>query len=174
MRILRMFLLFSAILSASVVGLAQNSSTSGTQPAMLLAISAEQNSVNVGTPVRVKVILTNKSGHDVTFSRPGDGYDCRLDVRDINGKLAPDTKFGYLRSSHDTKPDEFVISPDDLKGRLVVVTVKAGETLTWEEDAAKLYDMTQPGKYAVQGQMQDPTNPSEALKSNTITVTVTP
>jgi hypothetical protein len=138
---------------------------------MALAISAAQDSVKIGAPVRIQVALTNKSDRDVTFSRDGAGYDCRLDVRDINGNLLADSKFGYLRNGHVAHPDPTRFSPEDLKGRLVVVTVKAGQTLTWEEDAAKLYEIDPPGEYTIQGQEPEPGNMSVSLKSNTITVT---
>ena len=44
----------------------------------------------------------------------------------------------------------------------------------WESDAAKFYDMSQPGKYAIQVQRQDPEDPSIIVKSNKITVTLIP
>jgi hypothetical protein len=174
MRIASVCLVLSAISCVHAVAGAANSNTAQSQPVMALAISAAQDSVKIGAPVRIQVALTNKSDRDVTFSRDGAGYDCRLDVRDINGNLLADSKFGYLRNGHVAHPDPTRFSPEDLKGRLVVVTVKAGQTLTWEEDAAKLYEIDPPGEYTIQGQEPEPGNMSVSLKSNTITVTVTP
>ncbi len=41
-------------------------------------------------------------------------------------------------------------------------------------DAAKFYDMSKPGKYLIFIQKADPENPAILMKSNVVTVTVTP
>ena len=111
MGILRMCILFSAVLGACGTAMAQSSSTSGTQPVISLKISAAQSPIKTGAPVRVRVILTNEATHDVVFWRDTRGMDCRVDVRDASGKLAPDTKLGYIVNGHVANPDVTRISP---------------------------------------------------------------
>jgi len=167
--------LVTALLAVLGTASGQSASPSIPQPVTSLAISALQDSVKVGSQVRIKVTLTNNSDHDLKFFRDDRGRDCGLDVRDVSGTLAPDTHLGYLLNGHVAKVDETRVSPEDLKGNSVVSTVKAGETLAWQMNVSSRYDMSKPGSYSIQVQRQDPGMIlGLALKSNKITVTVTP
>jgi hypothetical protein len=55
----------------------------------------------------------------------------------------------------------------------VAVIVKAGQTVTWGIYVSKFYDMSKPGKYAIQIERGDLGDPTLTVKSNTVTVTVT-
>jgi hypothetical protein len=94
-------------------------------------------------------------------------------VRGIDGELAADTKAGYVWNGHVANLDPSRVSPQDLRGALVSGTLKSGEFLAWEFNAARFYEMSQPGKYKIQIRRADPESPSISVKSNTVTVKVT-
>jgi len=168
------WLLLFVALGTPRIATAQNPGSATTQPVITLSISAVQASAKVGSPVRVKVVLHNISDHDILVAREVRGLDCRVDVRDAEGKLPPDTKLGYLWNGHVSNPDPSRLSPQELSGNLIYGTLKRGETSTWELDASKFYDIRQPGKYSLQVERRDPENLSIVVKSNVIAVTVTP
>ena len=171
MKASRVFCAFCATLgmfAAEVV--AQSHTTSSAT----LTIKASQRSVKVGSPVFIEVTVTNKSGHDIVVPREVRGTDSQVEVRDLTGKLADDSKFGYVWNGHVANPDPSQVSVKDLQGVIFTVTIKPGEKLTWHLDAAKFYSMNKPGKYAIVVQKADPEIPSVALKSNVITVTMVP
>lgn len=151
---------------------AQQPTTLNAQPVISISISAAQDTVKSGTPVRINVTLENKSRHEVEITHDIRGRDCHLEVRDGNGKLAPDTKLGYVWNGNAAYIDPSRVSPHDLDGNLVYGTLRPGEKLAWKMDAAALYDMTKPGTYTVQVSRRDAENPALAVKSNTVTVTV--
>jgi hypothetical protein len=164
-------LLFSFLASLAASG---QSTASGAKPAISLTITSKPT-VNVGYTVGIHVVLTNTSAHDIVVQREVRGADCAVDVRDENGKLPPDTKFGLLHNGHVSITDMSQIDPRDLRGALVYIPVKAGKTWEWDLDAAKFYDLSKPGKYLVFIQKLDPEDPSlPSVKSNTIAVTVVP
>jgi len=174
MRFLGAFFILTIVAAAAGTAVAQKASPSTAPPTISLTISAVHDSVKAGSPVVIDVTLLNKSSHDIVFRREIRGRDLHVDVRDVTGKLAADTKLGYIWNGHVANLDVTRVSPQDLSLNTVIVTVKAGETLPWELDAGRLYDLSQPGKYSIQVQRQDPENPALIVKSNTITVTATP
>lgn len=169
-----MCFLVCALLVAPVSVSAQKSKSPDALPVISLAISARQNSARVGSPIRVEVALENKSGHEIAITRELRGRDCRVEVRDLNGKLAADTKLGRVWNRNTLIADPSQVSPEDLKGNLIQGRLKSGEKLMWEFDAATLYEIIQPGKYTIEVERRDPESPSIIVKSNTINVTVTP
>ena len=174
MRLLNSWVLFSATFGTLGIAVAQNPEPTQKQPVTTLNISTVQESVKVGSPVRIRVILKNISDHDIVVGREVGGMDCRIDVRDAHGKLVADTKLGYFRNGHVANLDLSRISPQDLTGNAYYGTLRPGETSKWELDASKLYDIKQPGSYSIQVDRRDPEDLSTFVKSNTITVKVTP
>jgi len=162
--------LAAGMVSLGTVG-AQGPSTLSLPPVISLAISAVRKSVRARSPVRVKVVLTNKSSHGILVGREVRGSDCQIEVRDVNGHLARDTAFGSVRNG---RAESSRVTPQYLVVNGFDVTVKAGETLSWELDASKWFDMTQPGKYSIHIQKRDPESLQTIVKSNAITVRVTP
>jgi len=138
-----------------------------------LTIRAVEDSLKTGSPVRIRVTLKNQSDHDISVTREVRGRECKVDVRDENGKLAADTSTGYAWNGHVPNLDLSRITPADLKGALVFGTLKTGETTAWVMDVGTLYVMTKPGKYKIQLERTDPENASVTVKSNVVTVTVT-
>ena len=163
----------SAVAQTSPKGSSQTAS--GT-PVNSISISAYNDSVKAGRPVYIIVLFTNKMDHDLEFGRVLSGADCRIDVRDVQGKLPRETGFGYIHNGHVAHPEHDLtrFSLNDLTDNDIWASVKAGQTTDWDINAAKFYDMRQPGKYTIRVERQDPEDPKVVLKSNTVTVTVTP
>lgn len=193
MRILQICFLIGTICAARGLAVSQATSPSELKPASSLTISAAKDSVKSGSPVLIEVTLLNISNHDIVLDRLLSGADCRIDVRDVNGKWPPDTKFGYIHNGHvpvaNRDPSILAsLSARELFDQSVDVPVKAGQTWKWPIDVGKFYDLSNSGKYTIQVERADvgPTaiaggtrgsqNPpaSVLVKSNTITVTVTP
>ena len=181
MRILYICILICAILIVPGSAVAQSASQGDGKnaietPVNSLRISAFRDSVKAGSPVYIVVQLANNTNHDLEFARFLSGADCKIDVRDVQGKLPPETGFGYVHNGHVAHPeqDETRYSPRNLTDNLIGDMVKAGQTTTWPINASKFYDISQPGKYAIQVERADPGDPKIVLKSNTIAVTVTP
>lgn len=147
--------------------------TSGGRPVNSVTISAFRDSVKTRSPVYITVEFRNNSDHDLEFARVLSGADCKIDVRDVQGKLSPETGFGYIHNGHVAHPGEDLtrFSSKDLNDKGIWATVKAGQTTKWDINAARFYDMTQPGKYAIRVEREDPEDPKVVLKSNTVTVT---
>ena len=163
----------SAVAQTSPKG---SSQTSNSTPVNSISISAFNDSVKAGSPVYIIVQFTNKTDHDLGFARVLSGADCRIDVRDDQGKWPRETGFGYVHNGHvaHLEDDLTRFSSKDLADERIWAEVKAGQTTDWDINAAKFYDMRQPGKYTIRVERQDPEDPKVVLKSNTVTVTVTP
>jgi hypothetical protein len=150
--------------------------TSGGRPVNSITISAFRDSVKTRSPVYITVEFRNNTDHDLEFARVLSGADCKIDVRDVQGKLPPETGFGYIHNGHVAHPEEDLtrFSGKDLNDEGVWAAVKAGQTTEWVINAAKFYDMRQPGKYAIRVEREDPEDSKVILKSNTVTVTMIP
>jgi len=153
-----------------------SSQASNGKPVNSISIRAPRESVKTRSPVDITVEFRNNTDHDLEFARVLSGADCKIDVRDVQGKLPPETGFGYIHNGHVAHPEEDLtrFSSKDLNDNGIWASVKAGQTSEWEINAAKFYDMKQPGKYAIRVERQDPEDSKVVLKSNTVTVTVTP
>jgi hypothetical protein len=171
MRVVFGRLVLSILASFATTG---QSATPEAKPVISLTISAKPT-IKVGSTVGIHVVLANISTHDIVVQREVRGTDCFVDVRDENGKLPPDTKFGLIYNGHVSITDMSQINPNDLNGASVYIPVKAGKTWEWDLDAAHFYDMSKTGKYLVFIRKFDPENsPLLWVRSNTIAVTVVP
>jgi hypothetical protein len=126
-----------------------------------IAISTDSPTVVAESDVSIKVSLTNKSNQDVNegvMFKDGISLDStfRFEVRDEHGKLVPQRTYPH----------------DELRtGSVIFRTISAGQTLTQPQPVSTLYDMRKPGKYTIQVWRR---NPEYDIKSNIVTVTVTP
>jgi hypothetical protein len=181
-RILYMWFLISAMLAARGTAVAQivrpGTKSTSDRPVTSITISPLHDSLKVGYPVLVNITVTNTSNHDgVEITRLRSGADSQIDVRDANGKLAPDTSFGYVHNGHVAQPDldPARFSAADLADNATGgATLNAKEATTWSINVSRFYDMSQPGKYSIRIQRGDPEDLEAFVKSNTITVMVTP
>ena len=126
-----------------------------------ISIATEKSTVIAGADVLITVSLTNISNQSVeegAMYMDGIGLDStfRFEVRGEDGKLVPQRVY----------PNEELRS-----GHVRFRTIPAGRTLTQPQPVSALFDMRKPGKYTVQVWRPDP---NYEIKSNVITITVTP
>jgi hypothetical protein len=165
------------------------------QPAFSLRISAEQNVIQAGSELRLTVVATNISDHDISLFR-GKGeaegeFHYMIDVRNDKGIAPSRTKYGnhFLGKDVDepkdsaqaknaeTQPAGIDASPQTFQETVIVssdvlLPIQPGGTLTDVIIVNKMFDLSQPGKYSIQAQRADPDS-KMVVKSNIITVTVT-
>lgn len=129
--------------------------------AFTIAITTDCPKVVAESEVSVNVSLTNTSNQDVNegvMYKDGVSLDStfRFEVRDEHGKLVPRRNY----------PNEELRT-----GSVIFRTIRAGQTLTQPQPVSALYDVRKPGKYTIQVWRRDP---QYDIKSNILTVTVTP
>jgi hypothetical protein len=152
-------LLLLATYAAGIPAFAQ-----ATQKPFSISITAANSTVKAGSDVWVTVRLVNTSNHDLDESgsisnMTGIDPNLLFTVWDANGKLA--RKLTY--------PHEFE------SGSPVNRTIKPGESISEDQRVSRLYDMSRPGKYVIQVLRTASDNPRGGfVKSNTLTITVTP
>jgi hypothetical protein len=126
-----------------------------------IAITTDSPTVVAESDVSIKVSLTNTSNGEVNegvMYMDGINLDStfRFEVRDEQGKQVPKRVYPH----------------EELRtGKVTFRTIRAGETLTQPQPVSALYDMRKPGKYTIQVWRR---NPEYDIKSNIVTVTVTP
>lgn len=141
----------------------QNSTQTNPPFSIVISVPSE---VRSGHGVEVKIELTNRSNHNLNMSTAiidltGADPNFVVDVRDSKGNPTPKRVYDHadLATWH----------------ALVGYFVEPGKTYTEGEDVARQYDMTTPGQYVIQVSRRVSNNPADGfIKSNTVTVTVTP
>jgi hypothetical protein len=167
-----------AVLSCTLTAISQCANGAGGSQALSLTIQLARDTVKVGDPVLVDVVLTNNSPQDVSIWRengPDAGESYKIDVRDELGEPGRDTKLGYYRNGHvdlsKVKPEE--IDQKYLNGSGACFVLRAGASLHDEIDVARFYLLSKPGQYSIQLSVLDPVV-SKEVKSKAATITVTP
>ena len=129
-----------------------------------IGISAPQDTVQSGSEVQIEVTITNTSDQNLRY-RPLSWPDVKEDVRDSQGRPAPETAYGrelharHIRPTAGSFPGTRILEP--------------GDNVRYRYPLTVIYDLSRPDTYTVQVQRQDPVTKT-IVKSNTITVTVTP
>jgi hypothetical protein len=140
-------------------------------PAISVKISAASDIFKVGSELRIKILITNRTDHEMLLGRPagkpGQAEFLNLiDVRDEKGNAVAKTEYYRQISGEEVAIGGISVSVSSTH-------VRPGESVEEEAILNKLYNLDKAGKYTIQTQRDDPD--SKALvKSNTITVTVTP
>jgi hypothetical protein len=132
------------------------------------AISAGSGVQKAGSPIFLLVTLTNNSTRTVSVpSFDRDYYT--IDVRDEHGKSVPET-------DEARKTKEAMKAPNARMFRSgVTEELKPHKTSRHTIDVSQYLDVSRPGKYTIQATRQLPEELGPGVvKSNTITVTVTP
>ena len=136
------------------------------EESLKITIVAAQNSVMAGDPIKITVTMKNMSDHDITMVAVGNNSKAELNyeiiTRDKNGEMLNKTIYGKgLKGG--------------VAGSRKLFTLKPGAEITETSDINKLYDMSMPGEYIIQVEKELPASEGKGtVKSNTITVTVTP
>jgi hypothetical protein len=157
---------FAAMICGAEVG--------ATQQPFSLTISTPQSTVKAGTEVKVNITMMNITNHEIYYVAPITGRETdlqsgfRTDVRDSQGKPAIETTWGL--KVHGTDPHRRPFS-----GSVVSwpISLKPGQVFEKELTISKEYNLNEPGKYTIQVDRSD-TQSDVVIKSNVITVTVTP
>jgi hypothetical protein len=133
-----------------------------------ITITAPKTVIKSGSPVVVELILTNISKRNLTLEDRSPMCDYVVEVRDSANKLAPDTE--YKRTLGCGMGPTIIMS-----GRDSLLPLMPNGSRGEQFVVSQLSDMSQPGTYSVQISRQIPKSlGGGVVKSNTITVTVTP
>lgn len=133
----------------------------GEQPAIDLYINIPNNVVKAGSPITLYLVVTNTSDHLIQYDPSLD----RLHIELLNhqGGLVPPTERGQKTLAYrgyENKAFSYQIKPD-------------GSVRGAEIPLNTIYDLSRPGEYTIQVSRFDDTSKTW-VKSNTITLTVTP
>jgi hypothetical protein len=159
-----MMRIFPALLVVAFLAVPLRSRTA--KEPFTLAIRSEAQSFKAGSPVEIKLSLTNNSASDLDASAnisdlTGVDPNFVLDVSDAAGN--PVSKRPYEH-------------PELATGHAILSRiVKPGKTLEETADLSRVYDLSRPGDYDIQASRRasETKNPS-AVESNTIKITITP
>jgi|SRR5450432_374982 len=137
MRAVRYAILFGAIF-------ASNASLAGTS-AISLKVTALDPVVASGAKIMIRLTITNKSKHSITYNNTSSFCDYPLKVATSSGAPAPETPFKKELGECNNDPLR-------LLGRNIPVALKPGESASEEMEITEYYDMSAPGKYIVQAE----------------------
>jgi hypothetical protein len=131
-----------------------------------LAVEATQQRFQLGSPVEVKLTLTNTSRTQISLVDTNRGCDFQLEVRDSNWQLAPETK-----AKRDLKCDAgFIV----MVGRRILRALKPGDSYEDVMFVNQFYELSHPDDYYIQVTRKVPKElGGGAVKSNTLTITAT-
>jgi len=142
-----------------------------TEP-MSLSIEIDKSSVKLGDEIPIKILLKNNTDQSIRLSKTrtsGDGsFEYKVDVgREDHAVVAK--KYVEKLRRKEVQPD---IPP---VGSVQFFTIQPGETDKDGVNISNRYEFDKPGKYSVQIERALPESlGGGVIKSNTITVTVTP
>lgn len=167
------------------VGAEVKTGPEGQGPAgIAIKISMKQDAFKIGSEIKLTVLLTNTTNHDVfLLMRKEDPSDFIYTVEVLNdhGDEARQTTFGGIRRGKYVSRDPETHKPMVIStSQGPEVKVQPGKTLSHEVDISKLYNFDHPGKYVIQVTKPDTSsakNNAEAkswpiAKSNVIKITV--
>jgi hypothetical protein len=165
MRIQQRFALLIAIVGLlGILACAQSMQSSQPgQATFSLTISTPQNTVRVGSDVKLEITMTNTSDQDIFYGADlgGKVQPFAVDVRDTSGNLVP------KRPRKDKEPRG---------GSFLLIPIHPAKSIKREWILNKDFDISKPGRYTVQAKREAGATNSGVLhvKSNRITITVVP
>ncbi len=150
-----------------IVSVAGGQISAGAQPPFSIKIRLLSEVVKLGSPVTIEVTKTNTSNHDLSSMSES---EFSIDVNDKNGSPAPETE-AVRRQKEAQKEAQWTRSSGSVMGN----PLRPGDSDRRIIGVDRYYDMDQPGKYTIQlrGGLHIDGN-DYIVKSNTVTVTVTP
>jgi hypothetical protein len=173
MKIAMFFMVVSSVFGFSNPVSAQCGPLDEGKPTVIsLSLSAVHDSIKAGSPVLMKVVLKNKSDHDLSvFLLDAAGENQYLaEVYDEKRQVPTETEHGKIINGH--VPNE-LLKPKDMTFNFACFAMKPGETITHDLNLSRIYNFDKPGKYEIQVQRGAPES-LDYVKSNKVTVTVTP
>lgn len=127
-----------------------------------LTLRGPTGTLKSGSQIRLRITVTNHSGHDLTFARSGgqeDDLRYDIEVRDATGRNVSSTDYlGALRE------DRAIIMDST-----VAFTLKPGNSFVDEIEITRFYKMNRPGKYKLRVTR---TTSEVTARSNIVTITV--
>ena len=148
-----------ALLLVVVSALFAVAGTHAAKQPLTIDISADKSTVKAGSPVWIKVHVTNTSKKELDFS---------ASVNNMTG-ADPNYRFDVRDEAEHAVAKRVYEHPELATGSPVSRTLKPGESYSDDQDVSRVIDMSRPGQYAIQVSWTK----DAAVKSNTITVTVT-
>jgi hypothetical protein len=146
---------------------AQNSGSGGAT--FSLTISLPQASVPVGSGIPLDIRMTNVTDHEISY-----GIGCapfyEFDVRDNQGRPAKETEKNLRLHFKDPK---FVMQDAVTCQSAHIYPLGPGKTYEDNFKIGDYYDFSRPGRYTIQAERED-FDTKVLVKSNTVTLTVTP
>lgn len=166
---MRNYVLLTLILFSLVISPVCADTRAGDQ--FSVSLHALTKPIKFGTALRLKVTVTNVSDHDVPFERtpgaiPDETLTYRVEIRDERGQVPDETPF-----LHNLRENRWAF------GSYTRYVLKPGESFDDEVVLTRLYTLAKPGKYRIwvaRGQRAFGGPPKDAMKSNEITVDVSP
>lgn len=173
---------FVFLVGLSVNSAAQDSgSTRLLTPGISLAISAAEDPIPIGSPVKLKLSLKNNSSQNyVVFTDVPQECSYTTEVRDENGKIPPETKLGTMLNGHVAVKEweSLGLTAEEIVSRCgneQSFNFKAGDSVVQSLAVTHLYKFSTAGKYSIQVVLDQTLIPNGVFaKSNTIAVTITP
>ncbi len=163
----------TALVVATLV-LPNVNSAQSISPSFSIAITVPQSLVKPGSEIEMRVVLTNVASHDIRIPQENGAraeFAYTITVKDHDGNAPPETEyFAAVKGKNVTKPGKLTLVVTDSYG---LHSVKPGANMTDSVDLNKLYDLSQPGKYAIQVERIDDVSKT-VVKSSSITITVVP
>jgi hypothetical protein len=131
----------------------------------LIAISAPNDEVQVGSDVRVVITLRNLAEHQILFGhRPGvetPEYSFTIAVRNAAGRVVEQTAYGHEAQQRQMTEDR------------TVDYVQPGQSVVQTAHLGRLVNLNRPGEYRVRVSRRDPESHA-VVESNEIVVNVVP
>jgi hypothetical protein len=162
-----------AVLAAGQICAAQCTQPSpGAKSALSIEAYRVQRKVKLGSPLWLKVRMTNISRHDISvwMENGGSENQYEVDVRGQKGNLPAVTKYGETRNGHAHLE---VMRLQDLIDTGSCVALRSGKSMVQQVDISKLYLFDTADKYLIRIQRPDPQN-AGMVKSNVVRVTIIP
>lgn len=172
MRVLPALILASATISAL-----SGDAAAPVKAPFSITINVPSSTVKVGSVLKVEITLTNISDHKIElFRAPGKDngeFNSKLEILQHSGKAARETNYRkLLRREPSTGNENERVA--QFAGSEIAVSVDPGKSIQDAIVANRLYDLSEPGKYAIQVSRFDRYYSRTWVRSNRIILTVTP
>ncbi len=147
--------------------------------------------IPAGTDVHVSLLITNVSGHAVTYYNLRWGPATEFEIRDAEGNLAPETE-EFLQRKRDFYKDGqwrgHVWGHPELDDPRTITgdsawegppfddqqTLEPGKSVSFGATPNRYYDMSRPGVYSIVAKRLNDEPPHEWVYSNEVKVTIVP